>query len=164
MKPSMFIKIDGIPGESEDDDHTAWIDILSWSWGMSQSASTHTGGGGSNAQASVQDVSFVKWVDKATPAIMHCCVSGKHIAKAELHCTKAGGDNKALEYIIIKMDDVIISSVSTGGSGGEDRLTENVSLNFAKVDYQFTVQTKEGAAGAKPKMQWDIKKGKGSVS
>ena len=92
MKPSMFIKLDGIDGESEDDDHEKWIDILSWSWGMSQSASTHIGGGGSNAQASVQDVSFVKWVDKSTPGLMHCCLSGKHIAKAELHCTKSGGD------------------------------------------------------------------------
>ena len=130
----------------------------------SQSASAHIGGGGSNAQASVQDVSFVKFVDKGTPALMHSCLVGKHITKAELHCTKAGGDNKALEYIIIKMDDVIISSCSSGGSGGEDRMTENVSLNFAKVEYQYTVQTKEGAAGAKPKFDWDIKKGKGSVS
>ena len=35
---------------------------------------------------------------------------------------------------------------------------------IAKVEYQYTVQTKEGAAGAKPKFEWDIKKGKGSVS
>ena len=164
MKPSMFIKIDGHDGESEDDDHTGWIDVLSWSFGMSQSASAHIGGGGSQAQANVQDLSFVKWVDKSTPALMHSCCVGKHVSKAELHCTKASGDNKALEYIIIKMDDVIISSLSTGGSGGEDRMTENVSLNFAKVEYQYTVQTKEGAGGAKPKVTWDIKKGSGSIS
>ena len=164
MKPSMFIKFDGIDGECEDDDHKGWIDILSWSWGMSQSANTHMGGGGGQAQASVQDLSAVKFVDKSTPGLMHSCLVGKHIAKAELHCTKASGDNKALEYIIIKMDDVIISSVSTGGSGGEDRMTENVSLNFAKVEYQYTVQTKEGSAGSKPNVKWDIKAGKGSVS
>lgn len=164
MKPSMFIKIDGHDGEGEDDDHKGWIDILSWSWGMSQSANTHMGGGGGQSQASVQDLSFVKFVDKSTPALMDSSLVGKHIAKAELHCTKASGDNKALEYIIIKMDDIIISSVSTGGSGGEDRMTENVSLNFAKVEYQYTVQTKQGAAGAKPKLVWDIKAGKGSIS
>ncbi|NND58752.1 MAG: type VI secretion system tube protein Hcp [Gammaproteobacteria bacterium] len=164
MRASMFMKLDAIAGESEDDDHEGWIDILSWSWGLSQAASAHIGGGGTAAQCSVQDLSFVKWVDKSTPALLHSCASGKHVAKAELHCTKSGGDNKALDYIVLKMDDVIISSVSAGGSGGEDRLTENVSLNFAKVEYTYTVQTKEGAAGAKPKMDWDIKKGKGSVS
>ncbi len=164
MKPSMFIKIDSHDGESEDDDHSGWIDILSWSWGMSQSANAHMGGGGSNAQASVQDVNFVKWVDKSSPALMHSCLVGKHILKAELHCTKSGGDNKALSYIVGKFDDVIISSVSTGGSGAEDRLTENVSLNFAKVEWEYVVQTKEGGAGAKPKLTWDIKKGKGSIS
>ena len=164
MRPSQFIKIDGHDGESEDDDHKGWIDCLSWSWGVSQAASTHIGGGGSSAQCSVQDLNFVKWVDKSTPALMHSCCVGKHITKAELHCTKASGDNKALEYIIIKMEDCIVSSISCGGSGAEDQLTENVSLNFAKVEYQYTVQTKEGAAGAKPKMDWDVKKGKGSIS
>ena len=164
MKNNMFIKIDGHDGESEDDDHTGWIDILSWNWAISQSASTHVGGGGTNAQADVQDIMFTKWVDKSTPALMHSCLVGKHITKAELHCTKHGGDNKALEYIIIKMDDVIISALSTGGGSGDDRMTEHVSLNFAKVEYQYTVQTKEGAAGSKPKVEWDIKKGKGSVA
>jgi type VI secretion system secreted protein Hcp len=162
----MFIKVQDHDGESEDEDHKGWIDILSWSWGMSQSATTHIGGGGGQAQASVQDISFVKWVDKSTPALMYSCCVGKHIPKAEIHCTKASGNDKGgeLQYIVIKMDDVIISSVSTGGSGGEDRLTENVSLNFAKVEYQYTVQTAQGGAGAKPKVTWDVKAGRGSVS
>mgnify|MGYP001813046397 CR=1 FL=1 len=89
--------------------------------------------------------------------------SGKQFKEGVLTVRKAGGDNP-LEYLIITMSDVIVTSLSTGGSGGEDRMTENVSLNFAKIEYQYTVQTKEGAAGAKPKMQWDIKKGKGSIS
>lgn len=164
MRPSIFIKIDGHDGESEDEDHKGWIDVLSWSWGISQSANTHMGGGGSQALSSHQDLSFVKWCDKSTPGIMHSCSSGKHISKAEMICTKSSGDNKALTYLTIKMHDVIVSSISTGGSGAEDALTENVSLNFAKVEFEYIVQTKEGAAGAKPKMTWDIKAGKGSVS
>ncbi len=164
MKPSMFIKIQDHPGESEDDDHKEWIDVLSWSWGMSQSANTHMGGGGGQSQASVQDMSIVKFVEKSSPALQHSCLVGKHIPKAELHCTKAGGDNKALEYIIVIMSDVIISSVSTGGSGGEDRMTESISLNFAKVEYQFTTQTKDGGADKKPKLTWEIKLGKGSIA
>jgi hypothetical protein len=38
-------------------------------------------------------------------------------------------------YIQITMKEVLVSSISTGGSGGEDRLTENVTLNFAEVKF-----------------------------
>ena len=43
-----------------------------------------------------------------------------------------------------------------GGSGGEDRLTENVTLNFAKVKLGYIEQTTTGAEGAKPEVGWDI--------
>jgi type VI secretion system secreted protein Hcp len=54
------------------------------------------------------------------------------------------------------MEEVIISSVSTGGSGGEDRLTENVTLNFAKVKVDYTAQGATGAAGTAKTMTWNI--------
>ncbi len=44
----------------------------------------------------------------------------------------------------------------TGGSGGEDRLTENVTLNFAKVKVEYTDQSKDGKGGSPQKMGWDI--------
>ncbi|MBX2823381.1 MAG: type VI secretion system tube protein Hcp [Gammaproteobacteria bacterium] len=160
---STYIKIDGIDGECADDKHEKWIDVLSWSWGMSQSANSHMGGGGGNSLASVQDMSLVKFVDKSTPQLMFASLKGKHIPKAEFHVVKAGGDDK-LQYIVAKFEDLIISNVSTGGSREEDRLTEQVSLNFAKVEFEYTEQDAKGGAGAKPKVQWDIKKGDGSVS
>jgi type VI secretion system secreted protein Hcp len=85
---------------------------------------------------------------------MLSCCNGKHIAKAQLTVRKAG--ETALEYMIIKFEDLLVASVSTGGSGGEDRLTENVTLNFAKVNVEYTQQDQKGGAGAKPKMGWDI--------
>ena len=166
MKPSMFLKVQDHPGESEDTDHNEWIDILSWSWGMSQSANAQMGGGGGVAQASVQDLSCVKFCDKSTPALMHTCLTGKHIGKAELQCTKATGSDKggALAYIVMVMEDIIISSVMTGHSSGADRMTESVTLNFAKVSYKYTVQTADGGEGETPTVEWNIKLGEGSIS
>jgi type VI secretion system secreted protein Hcp len=54
------------------------------------------------------------------------------------------------------MTEVLITSLSTGGSGGEDRLTENVTLNFAKVKVDYKEQTPTGAAGATPSMSYNI--------
>lgn len=154
MAVDMFIKIGDIKGESQDDKHKDEIDVLAWSWGMSQSGTMHAGGGGGAGKVSVNDVSFTKWVDKSTPNLMLSCMQGDHIPEAKLVVRKAG--TNPLEYIEIKMTDVLITSVSTGGSGGEDRLTENITLNFAKVEYKYTPQKKDGSKDTPIPVGWDI--------
>ena len=154
MAVDMFIKIDGVDGESADKSHKGEIDVLAWSWGMSQSGTTHMGGGGGAGKANVQDLSLTKFVDLASSTLMKFCLNGKHIKEAKLVVRKAG--EKPLEYITITMTDVIVTSVSTGGSGGEDRLTENVTLNFAEVKYQYVSQAKTGAGDKKPEFTYKI--------
>jgi type VI secretion system secreted protein Hcp len=154
MAVDMFIKLDGIKGESADKGHKEEINVLAWSWGMTNSGSAHVGGGAGSGKVNVQDLSLTKYIDKSSPDLMLSCCNGKHIAKAQLTVRKAG--ENPLEYLIIKLEDVLISSVSTGGSGGEDRLTENVTLNFAKVDVEYTAQDAKGGSADKPKMGWDI--------
>lgn len=156
MATDMFIKIGDIKGESKDEAHKEEIDVLAWSWGMSQSGTSHVGGGSGAGKVSVQDISFTKYIDKSTTDLMLACCNGKHIPEAILTVRKAG--ENPLEYLKITMSDLLISSVSTGGSGGEDRLTENVTLNFGKVKVDYAEQTEKGVAGAKPKMGWDIVK------
>ncbi len=159
MAVDMFLKIDGVDGESRDSEHKGEIDVLAWSWGLSQSGSTHMGGGGGSGKVNVQDISVTKWVDKASPNLMKYCCNGKHFKEALLTVRKAG--EKPLECIKVKMNDLIISSVSTGGSGGEDRLTENLTLNFGKVAFEYQPQKDDGSkdGGAIP-MAWNIKENK----
>ena len=136
MSVDMYFKIGDIKGESIDSSHKDEIDVLAWSWGMTQSGTTHLGTGGGAGKVNVQDLSFTKYIDKASPVLMLSCANGKHYGEALLTVRKAG--ETPLEYLIIKLTDVLISSISTGGSGGEDKLTENVTLNFGqfKVSYQ----------------------------
>jgi type VI secretion system secreted protein Hcp len=155
MAIDMFIKIGAkIKGEAKDAGHKDEIDVLAFSWGMSQSGNTQIGGGGGSGKVSVQDLSFTKYVDKSTPDLLLACCKGTHEDSAKLTLRKAG--DKPLEYLIITMTEVLVTSVSTGGSGGEDRLTENVTLNFAKVKVEYTEQTATGGAGDKPKMSWNM--------
>ena len=156
MAVDMFIKIDDIKGESADAAHKDEIEVLSWSWGMSQSGTAQSGAGGGAGKVNVQDLSFTKYVDKSSPNLMKLCCSGKHFQKATLVVRKAGG--KPLEYIKVELSDGLISSVSTGGSGGEDRLTENVTLNFASFKYEYTPQKADGSGDAAIPAQWNISK------
>jgi type VI secretion system secreted protein Hcp len=155
MAVDMFLKFEGkIEGESIDASHKGEIDVLAWSWGMSNSGSFHTGGGGGAGKANFQDISITKYVDSATNVLMLFCANGGHFTKARLTVRKAG--TTPLEYITIDMAQVMITSVSSGGSGGEDRLTENISLNFAKVELNYVPQKADGSGDAAKPFGWDI--------
>lgn len=155
MAVDMFLKIEGqIQGESQDKTHKGDIDVLAWSWGMSNSGTFHLGGGGGAGKANFQDISVTKYVDAASPVLMLYCANGDHFDKARLVVRKAG--KEPLEYIVIDMQSVLITSVSTGGSGGEDRLTENVSLNFAKVKVAYVEQKPDGSGSPAKEFVWDI--------
>lgn len=156
MAVDMFIKIDDVKGESQDDKHKGEIDVLAWSWGMSQSGTTHMGGGGGAGKVSVNDISITKYVDKSSPNVMLACCNGKHYKQALLTVRKAG--EKPLEYIKLTMKEVIVSSVSTGGSGGEDRLTENLTLNFAEYKIEYTPQKPDGTGEAAVEAAYNIAK------
>ena len=154
MAMDMFIKIDSLAGESKDSTHKGEIDVLAWSWGASNSGSAHVGGGAGAGKVNVQDLSFTKYIDKSTPDLLLTTCNGKHWDQAVLVVRKAG--ETPLEYLKITMSEVLVTSISQGGSGGEDRLTENVTLNFAKVKVDYVEQTAKGAKGATPSMGWDI--------
>ena len=158
MAVDMFLKLGDLKGESVDGSHKDEMDILAWSWGMSQSGTTHMGGGGGSGKVSVQDLSVTKYVDKCSPALMLACCDGTHYPDAVLTVRKAG--KTALEYIKLTMKELIISSVSTGGSGGEDRLTENVVLNFAEFKVEYTPQKPDGSGDAVVEKAWNIAENK----
>ena len=83
MAVDMFMKIDGIKGESGDGKHPEEIDVLSWSWGMSQSGSAHMGGGAGSGKVNVNDLSFTKYIDKSSPDLYLSCCNGKHLKDAK---------------------------------------------------------------------------------
>jgi len=156
MPVDMFLNLgDKIKGETADkaQKEKGDIDVLSWSWGMSQSGSLH-GGGESGGRVSINDIVVTKYVDAATPKIMLACCNGTRIAKALLLVRKSG--EKAQKSIEITMEPVLIKDVSTGGSGHDDRLTENIVLNFGKVKFEYFKQDKSGATASAGELSWDI--------
>jgi type VI secretion system secreted protein Hcp len=161
MAVDMFLLLKGggnAKGETKDAVYASQggIDVLAWSWGMSQSGSFHVGGGGGSGKASFQDASITKWVDESSPTLMLMCANGDHFDSAHLYVRKAG--KKPLEYIKFDMKKVLVTSVSTGGSGGEDRLTENISLNFEEVKWTYTKQKDDGSGDTPKEFKWNIGK------
>ena len=146
MPADDFLKIDGVEGESTDDKHQGWIEILSYNWGISQtaSASASSSGGGTTQRADLQDLSIVKLLDSATPKLFLACAKGDHIDEVKVELCRAGGDK--LTYMEYIMNNVIISSVSTGGGGGGEP-TESVTFNYGKIKLNYIKQQRAGGGG-----------------
>jgi type VI secretion system secreted protein Hcp len=150
----MFIKIGSLKAESQDKEFSEWIDVLSWSLGGSQSGTANQGGGMGGGKVSFQDFSFTKYTDIVSPKLWGKMCTGEHYETAEFKARKAG--SKPYVYIEIKMEDVLVSSVSTGGSGGEDRTTENVTLNFKKYKIKYNQQAKTGSLEVSDDFTYDL--------
>jgi len=150
----IFAKIGDIKGESLDDKHKDEIEVLSWSWGVTNAGTGGRGGGGGAGKASFHDLSFTHKIDKASPVLLKGCATGQHLKEATITHRKAGKGQQ--EYLIIKMNDVIITSVANGDSS-EGPVTETVSLTFAKVDLEYRPQKPDGSLDAGVHFKYDIK-------
>ncbi|MGE0797085.1 MAG: Hcp family type VI secretion system effector [Lautropia sp.] len=153
-----FLKIEGIKGESTDSKHKDEIDVLSWSWGAIQQGASAVGGGGGAGKVQIQDFHFTMRASKATPPLMLATCDGSHLKSAELTCRKAGKDQQ--EYLKIKLSDVLVSSYQSGGSEGEVLPVDQVSLNFAKIEFEYKPQKPDGTLDAPVKAGWNQKENK----
>jgi len=70
------------------------------------------------------------------------------------HTGPGGGAGKV--NLILTMEGGLISSVSTGGSGGEDRITENITLNFSEFKTEYVPQMADGSGDASIIVGWNI--------
>jgi type VI secretion system secreted protein Hcp len=136
MSFDMFLKIDGIDGETTDKLHPNEIQISAFSWGVANAGSSSSGSGGGTGKAVLQDFSFSAATSKASPNLMLACATGFHINQALLTCRRSGN----FEFLKIKLSDVLVSSYAIGGSDTDDSPNDNFSLNFAKIDMLYTVQ------------------------
>ena len=153
MASDSFIKIGDIKGESSDAKHKDEVEVLSWSWGVAQSGSV-TGPGGGAGKASFADFSFMHRIDSASPVLMRACATGEHIKEATVTHRKAGKGQQ--EFLIIKMNDILITSVQPTASSA-DGLMEAVSLQMAKVNLEYKPQKADGSLDAGVFFKYDIK-------
>ncbi len=154
MAADIFAKLGDIKGESLDDKHKDEIEILSFSWGVANQGSMAFGSGGGEGKASFHDLSFTHRVDKASPVLMQACATGVHLKDGTITHRKAGKGQQ--EFLVIKMNDIIITGVTHGGNGS-DGATENVSLAFAKVDVEYKPQKADGSLDAGVHFKYDLK-------
>lgn len=155
MAADIFAKLGDIKGESLDDKHKDEIEVHSYSWGVSNAGSMDKGSGGGDGKSSFHNITFSHNMDKSSPVLMQACATGVHLKEATITHRKAGKGQQ--EYLIIKMNDVIVTNVQHASAGGASTPSENVTLSFAKVDFQYKPQKPDGSLDAGIHFKYDIK-------
>jgi type VI secretion system secreted protein Hcp len=158
MAAGIFAKLGDIKGESLDSKHKDEVEVLSWSWGVTNPGTIGRGSGGGAGKASFSDFNFTHHVDKATPLLLKACATGQHLKEAVITVRKAGKGQQ--EFLIIKMSDVIITSVAPSGAADAAATAEHVALQFAKVDLEYKPQKADGSLAAGLHFKYDIKSNK----
>src|SRR3954447_21200754 len=144
MASDIFAKLGDIKGESLDDKHKDEIEVLSYSWGVANAGSMGYGSGGGEGKAQFHDLSFTHKIDKSSPVLMQACATGVHLKEATITHRKAGKGQQ--EFLVIKMNDVIVTSVSHEDEG--DGSSESITLTFGKVDLEYKPQKADGTLDA----------------
>jgi type VI secretion system secreted protein Hcp len=143
-----FLKVEGVDGESTDEKHPKWIEIISFSHGFNQppSATVSSSGGASSGRVNMQDFSVVKRFDSASTKLYEACCTGKHFPTVKVEFCRADGTSK-MKYMEIKMSQVMVSSVRPGGTSGDDVPLEEVAFNFGKIEWTYIPQDRKTGAG-----------------
>jgi type VI secretion system secreted protein Hcp len=139
-----LLKLDGIKGESTDERHKDWIDVLSWSWGVAQLAN----GGSAGARVGKScpsDLVLNKFVDSSTPPLIGSAAGGTVIPNGILIGMRQGG-KESQEYLKVEMKNVFVSSFQTGGSTGATPV-DSVSLRFSSMTVTYSPQKPDGTSG-----------------
>ena len=159
MAVEIFLKLDGIDGESQKDGHVNEIELLSFSNGASNPSSVAFGTGSGAGKVDLSSISVQKIVDLASPKLFLQCCNGTHIASGKLTCREAGGDSP-VEYFLYDMTEVFIDSISWGAAAGGGKPSESVSISCKTLQVTYYPQNTDGSMGDKIVTGWDVSKNK----
>lgn len=108
------------------------------SYGFAPTGTADKSGGGASGKVKFNEFQIVKITDKASPKLFKACTKGEHFKSATITLAKKSGSGKKEGYLVIKLSEVLVSSIQAGsGGGGGTRPLESLTLNFAKSQLEY---------------------------
>lgn len=160
-----FLQINGVEGESPDQQYPGWIQLQAWRWAEENSGRWGFGSGGGAGKVEMKDFEFRMVTNKASPKLFLLCSTGEHLSQAKLVCRKSGQGQQ--DFLTVTFSNCLVSSYTTLGnipSGLGDLMdtdivmpTDVIKLNFARIEFEYKEQKNDGTMGAVIKAGYDLK-------
>jgi type VI secretion system secreted protein Hcp len=149
----IFLKLDGISGESTDEDHKGEIDVEAFTFNAKRAS----------GKVKFSPLRVIKVYDASSPKLMQAAASGRHIRSGTLTFRRSGDPN-GVEFLTYKLSDLTVTSYQEGGANADDRtlgsLEDEVGLTPAKVQVTEKTVDASGKSGPVVSASFDVKHGK----
>lgn len=165
----IFLKLDGIGGESTTKGHEKEIEVVSYDQSIDSTVITSGGGGSGAGKATFSGVRFRKLLDTASIPIALACASGLHIASARFAFRRSG---PALDFYVVALEDVLVTHAGQCAMTGTQSplafetlakssagaaLLEEVTLHFGKIRWEYRPIGPKGTGLPPIAGGWDLK-------
>ena len=156
---AVFAKYDGVDGESKDQNHDKWVDVLSIDWGAHKPGGGMTGQSRRRGAAVVDDLTLTIEYEKASPKLQEKCLKGEVIPKLEIEQTASYGGARAT-YLKFELKNVMVTSFQVNASGNDQTPpTVVLSNNFEEIKVTYTEFDDEGASKGNVETEFKVEKG-----
>ncbi len=159
-KTNIYLKLEGIDGESVDETHQGWIELANFQWGVEAQATFEVGQGGQAKQSHIDKITGSKFCDKSTVVLWKNCTTGRHIPGGTISCMKLDGESR-VQYLKIELKDIMVRKVEWKGAA-DDLLQEDFELVFAEFKQTYTLQRDLGGAGGGREFGYNIQTARAS--
>jgi type VI secretion system secreted protein Hcp len=147
MALQMFMKLEGVPGDSTNYEYKGWCDVLSWNWGMTSNRKTVQGNG--EDKTALNEISIVKPLGIDSPVTRLLFAQGKRIPSVEFSVTPIMGKREAqAKYMYFKLEDVVIKSIVSSGSSEDKFFREQLTLCFDRIRFEFSQGASLSSSGS----------------
>lgn len=155
MSSNIYVKIEGIKGESLVAKYKDQIEAMNFSYSCYQPVSeSRSGGIHTTGRANHGTINFSKYTDISTADLCATMWAGKTIPSVVITAVTNNGD-EVVEYLTITLTNVVISNFSIHG-GGSSVSSEEVSLSYSKIKFVYHFQGEDGKANGEKPAEWDL--------
>lgn len=132
----IFINYDGlsIKGDSQADGFQDWIQVDSYQLGAGRAIGDVLSGNRDVSRVNLTEVTLTKQFDNSSVPLRQEIFNSQARKLVEIHFTKSV-DTKLESYFIVRLNNVLLSSISA--SSGGDRPSESLSLNYARIEWEY---------------------------
>ena len=156
-----YIKFDGVDGSSEETKHKKWSAVYQITGGVTRPVASGSGRQ-TIEKATLSDFVVVKGFDASSPQLFQKSCQGEVFKKVQIEQVSNVGGQNADTVVKTTLENVYISNYSSSSQQSANGVLpiETLSLNYAKIEIEYTQVGVDGKVGGKSKGKWDIPAGK----
>lgn len=155
----IFLKMDSVAGESEDDGHKEWIELHGAHFSVHSASSVGSGSGSGVGKAQPSPILLRSDQGAHTPDCTKRQFKGEHFQDVTIEFLKQAGQDTGQKYKVIKLKEVFITDyIPTDEENTQP--TEQYQCTYNDIEIEYFKQNKDGQLVSSGKTGYNTKENK----